>query len=53
MIDLSQLSHLNLGSMLLGHRIKFYSLIEFDKLYSLTNVNDKFTMINFHVIKSL
>jgi hypothetical protein len=51
MIDLSQLSHLNLGFMLPGHRIKFYGLIECDKLYSL--INDKFTMIIFHVIKSL
>jgi hypothetical protein len=53
MMDLSQLSHLNLGSMLLGHRIKFYGLIECDKLYHLTDINDKFTVVIFHVIKSL
>jgi hypothetical protein len=38
--------------MLSGH-IKFYGLIEYDKLYPLTDVNDKFTMVIFHVIKSL
>jgi hypothetical protein len=39
--------------MLPGHRIKSYDLIKCDKLYFLTDVNDKFTMIVFHVIKSL
>jgi hypothetical protein len=52
-MDLSQLSRLNLGSMLLGHRIKFYGLIECDKLYHLTDINDKFIVVIFHVIKSL
>jgi hypothetical protein len=52
-MNLSQLSHLKLGSMLPGYRIKSYGLIKCDKLYILTNVNDKFTMIIFHVIKSL
>jgi hypothetical protein len=33
--------------MLLGHRIKLYGLIECDKLYHLTDVNDKFTMVIF------
>jgi hypothetical protein len=33
MMNLSQLSHLNLGSMLPGHKIKFYGLIKCDKLY--------------------
>jgi hypothetical protein len=47
MMNLSQLSRLDLGSMLPGHRIKSYSLIECDKLYPLTNVNDKFTMVFF------
>jgi hypothetical protein len=51
-MDLSQLSRLNLGSMLPGHRIKFYGLIECDKLYPLTDVNDKFTMTIFYIIKS-
>jgi hypothetical protein len=41
-MNLSQLSRLNLGSMLSGHRIKSYGLIECDKLYPLTDVNDKF-----------
>jgi hypothetical protein len=45
MINLSQLSHLDLGSMLPGHRIKFYGLIECDKLYPLTDVNDKIAMV--------
>jgi hypothetical protein len=31
MINLSQLSHLELDSMLPGHRIKFYDLIVWDK----------------------
>jgi hypothetical protein len=39
--------------MLPGHRIKFYGLIECDKLYPLTNVNEKITMVIFYVIKSL
>jgi hypothetical protein len=52
-MNLSQLSHLDLCSMLPGHRIKSYGLIECDKLYPLIDVNDKFTMIIFHVIKSL
>jgi hypothetical protein len=50
---LSQLSRLELGSMLSGHRIKYRGLIKCDKLYPLTDVNDKFTMVIFHVIKSL
>jgi hypothetical protein len=33
MMNLSQLSHLNLGSLLPGHRIKFYDLIKCGKLY--------------------
>jgi hypothetical protein len=53
MMNLSQLSHLNLGSMLPGRRIKFYGLIECDKLYPLTGVDDKFTMVILHVIKLL
>jgi hypothetical protein len=53
MINLSQLSRLKLGSMLPGHRIKSYGLIECGKLYTLTDVNDKFFMVIFHVIKSL
>jgi hypothetical protein len=53
MISLSWLSRLNLGSMLPGHIIKFYDLVECDKLYPLTDVNDKFIMVIFHVIKSL
>jgi hypothetical protein len=53
MMNLSQLSHLDLGFMLPGHRIKFYDLIKCDKLYPLTDVNDKFIMVIFHVIKSL
>jgi hypothetical protein len=52
-MNLSQLSHLELGSMLPGHRIKSYGLIKCDELYLLTDVNDKFTMVIFHVIKSL
>jgi hypothetical protein len=46
-MNLSQLSHLELGSILPGHRIKSYGLIECDKLYLLTDVNDKFSMVNF------
>jgi fucose permease len=53
MMNLSQLSHSDLASMLPGHRIKSYGLIECDKLYPLTDANDKFSMIIFHVIKSL
>jgi hypothetical protein len=53
MMDLSQLSHLELGSMLPGHRIKSYNLIKCDKLYLLTNVNDKFTIVVFMFVKSL
>jgi hypothetical protein len=34
MMNISQLSHLDLGSMLPGHRIKSYDLIECDKLSS-------------------
>jgi hypothetical protein len=45
MMDLSQLNRLNLGSMLPGHRIKFYYLIECDRLYPLTDVNDKISMV--------
>jgi hypothetical protein len=52
-MDLSQLNHLKLGSMLLGHRIKLYDLVECDKLYPLTDINDKFTMVIIHFIKSL
>jgi hypothetical protein len=33
MMNLSQLSRLNVGSMLLGHKIKFYGFIEYGKLY--------------------
>jgi hypothetical protein len=33
-MNISQLSHLDLGSMLPGHRIKSYDLIECDKLSS-------------------
>jgi hypothetical protein len=51
--NLSQLSHLDLGSMLPGHRIKSYSSMERDKLYPLIDVNDKFPMVIFHVVKSL
>jgi hypothetical protein len=52
MINLSQLNYfLYLGSMLPGHRIKSYGLIECDKSYPLADVNDKFAMIIFHVIK--
>jgi hypothetical protein len=47
MMNLSQLSHLDLGSMLPGYRIKSYDLIEYDKLCLLTDVNDKFTMVIF------
>jgi hypothetical protein len=43
-MNLSQLSHLELGSMLLRHRIKSYGLIKCDELYLQTDVNDKFTM---------
>jgi hypothetical protein len=39
--------------MLPGHKIKSYGLINYDELYLLTNVNDKFTMTIFHVIKFL
>jgi hypothetical protein len=46
-MNLSQLSRLELGSMLPGHKIKSYSLIECDKLYPQTNINDKFTMVIF------
>jgi hypothetical protein len=52
-MNLSQLSHLDLGSMLPGHRIKSYSSMERDKLYPLIDVNDKFPMVIFHVVKSL
>jgi hypothetical protein len=51
MMNLSQLSYLNLDSILPGHRIKSYDLIECDNL-SYSQVNDKFTMAIFHVIKS-
>jgi hypothetical protein len=34
MMNLPQLSHLDVGSMLSGHRIKSYGLIECDKLSS-------------------
>jgi hypothetical protein len=47
MMNVSQLSHLDLGSMPPGYRIKSYDLIECDKLYPLTDVNDKFNMIIF------
>jgi hypothetical protein len=39
--------------MLLGHRIKLYDLIKCGELYLLTDVNNKFIMIFFHIIKSL
>jgi hypothetical protein len=52
-MNLSQLSRLEHGSIRPGHRIKSCSLIKCDKLYPLTDVNDKFTMIIFHVIKFL
>jgi hypothetical protein len=52
-MNLSHLSHLDIGSTLLGHRIKSYDLIEYEKLYPLIDVNDKITMVFFHVIKSL
>jgi hypothetical protein len=52
-MNLSQLNHLELGSMLTGHRIKSYGLIKCDKLYLLTDVNEKITMLIFDVIKSL
>jgi hypothetical protein len=39
--------------MLPGHRIKSYNLIKCDKLYLLTNVNDKFTIVVFMFVKSL
>jgi hypothetical protein len=53
MMNLPQLSHLDLGSMLSGQRIKSYGLIECDKLYPLTDVNDKCSMVIFHVVESL
>jgi hypothetical protein len=53
MMNLLQLSHLDIGSVLLGHRIKSHGLIECDKSYPLADVNDKFTMTIFYVIKSL
>jgi hypothetical protein len=41
-MNFSQLSHrLKLGSMLLGDRIKSYSLIKCDELHLLTDTNDK------------
>jgi hypothetical protein len=52
MMNLSQLSHLDLGSMLPGHRIKSYGSIE-SKFRSWFYVNDKFTMVFFHVIMFL
>jgi hypothetical protein len=52
-MNLSQLSHLDLGFMLPGHRIKSYDLIGCDKLYPLTDVNDKFSMVICYVIESL
>jgi hypothetical protein len=49
MMNLSQLSRLDLGSMLPGHRIKFYGLIECDKLYHpsalMTNLSRSFSML--------
>jgi hypothetical protein len=53
MMNLSQLSYLEFGSMLSGYRIKSYDLIECDKFYPLIDVNDKFTMVIFHVVRSL
>jgi hypothetical protein len=53
MMNLSQLSRLELGSMLPGQRIKSCGLIKCDKLYHLIDINEKFTMIIFHIIKSL
>jgi hypothetical protein len=49
-MNLSQLSHLELGSMLPGQKIKSCDLIKCDKLYPLTNVNDKFTMVIFMLL---
>jgi hypothetical protein len=51
-MNLSQLSHLELGCMLPGHTIKSYGLIECDKLYPLIDFNDKFSKVTFHVIES-
>jgi hypothetical protein len=53
MMNLSQLSRLEFSSILSGHIIKSYGLIKCDELYLLTDINDKFTMVIFHVIKSL
>jgi hypothetical protein len=36
--------------MLPGHRIKSYDLIECDKSYPLSDVNDKFTIIIFMLL---
>jgi hypothetical protein len=47
MMNLSHLSPLDLGSMLPRHKIKSYGLIECDKSYHLTDVNDEFTMVIF------
>jgi hypothetical protein len=52
-MNLSQLSRLELGSILSGHRIKSYGLIECNKLYLLTDVNGKFSIVIFHVIETL
>jgi hypothetical protein len=52
-MNLSQLNRLELGSMLSGHKIKSCGLIKCDKLYPLTDINDKSTMVILHVIKSL
>jgi hypothetical protein len=52
-MNLSQLSRLELGSILSGHRIKSYGLIECNKLYLLTDVNGKFSIVVFHVIETL
>jgi hypothetical protein len=52
-MNLSQFGRLELDHMLPEHRIKSYGLIECDRLYPLTDVNDKFTMTIFHVIKFL
>jgi hypothetical protein len=38
-MNLLELSHLDLGSMLPGHRIKCYGLIECDKLYPMLMTN--------------
>jgi hypothetical protein len=50
MMNLLLLSRLEFDSMLLGYIIKFYGLIECDKLYPLTDINDKFIMVVFMLL---